>query len=53
MGARVRWWNLTTENAIKLSKEIKSEASWKLIGDANTVRTLSLWKFGSVWVKKD
>ena len=29
--ARVRWWNLTRENAIKLSEKIKSEASWKLV----------------------
>jgi len=25
--SRVRWWNLTRENATKLSKRIKSEAS--------------------------
>ena len=33
--ARVRWWNLTRENATSLLKKIKSEASWKLIEDAD------------------
>ena len=36
---RVRWWNLTIENVTKLSEKIKSEASWKVIGDAN-----AMWK---------
>ena len=35
--ARVRWWNLTRENAIKLSEKIKSEASWKLVEAADTM----------------
>ena len=35
--ARVRWWNLTRENATKLSEKIKSEASWKLIKDADAM----------------
>ena len=34
---RIRWWNLTRENATKLSKKIKSEVNWKLVGDANAV----------------
>ena len=33
--ARIRWWNLTRENAIKLSKKIKSETNWKLVGDVD------------------
>jgi len=35
--ARVRWWNLTRVNVTKLSKKIKSEASWKVIGDADAM----------------
>ena len=35
--AKVRWWNLTKENAIKLSGRIKSEASWKLVEDADAM----------------
>ena len=34
---RIRWWNLTRENATKLSKKIKSEVNWKLVGDADAV----------------
>jgi len=35
--ARLRWWNLTEENNIKLSDRIKSEASWKLVEDADAM----------------
>ena len=35
--ARVRWWNLTRENAIKLAEKIKSEASWELIENADAM----------------
>jgi len=35
--ARTRWWNLTRENATKLSEKIKSEANWKLVGDADAM----------------
>ena len=35
--ARIRWWNLTRENATKLSKKIKSEPNWELVGDANAM----------------
>ena len=35
--ARIRWWNLTRENATKLSENIKSEASWKLVRDADVM----------------
>jgi len=34
---RVRWWNLTRENATKLLEKIKSEASWKLIEDVDAM----------------
>jgi len=33
--ARAKWWNLTRENATKLSEKIKLEASWKLTEDAD------------------
>ena len=36
--ARIRWWNLTKENAFKLSEKIISEASWKLVKDADAMR---------------
>jgi len=35
--ARVRWWNLTRENATKLAEKIKSEVSWELIDNAGTM----------------
>ena len=35
---RVRWWNLTRENATKLSNRIKSEASWKVTEDSDAIR---------------
>jgi len=35
--ARVRWWNLSRENAIKLSEKIKLEVSWKLIENADAM----------------
>jgi len=35
--ARVRWWNLTRENATKLLEKIRSEASWKIIEDADAM----------------
>jgi len=45
--ARVKWWNLTKENAFKLSEKIKSEASWKLVEDAD-----AMWEGnGSVYSK--
>jgi len=34
---RVKWWNLTKENVVKLVGKIKSEASWKLTGDADEI----------------
>jgi len=35
--ARVIWWNLTKENATKLSERMKSEANWKLVEDADAM----------------
>jgi len=35
---RVRWWNLTRENATRLSDRIKSEASWKVTEDSDAIR---------------
>jgi len=35
--ARVRWWNLTKENAFKLLEKIKSEVCWKIVKDANAM----------------
>ena len=35
--ARVKWWNFTKVNAIKLSEKIKSEASWKSVEDADAM----------------
>jgi len=35
--ARVRWWNLTSENATKLAEKIKSEANWELIDNADAM----------------
>jgi len=34
---KVKWWNLNGENAIKLSKKIKSEGDWKLKGDSSRI----------------
>jgi len=34
---RIRWWNLTRENATKLSEKIKLETNWKLVGDADAM----------------
>jgi len=34
---RIRWWNLTRENATKLSKKIESETNWELVRDANAM----------------
>ena len=34
---RVKWWNLTNENATKLSEKIKAEGSWKQEEDADTM----------------
>ena len=34
---KVRWWNLKGENAVKLSKKIKSEGKWKLNGDSSRI----------------
>jgi len=34
---KVKWWNLKGENAIKLSKKIKSEDKWKLEGDLSGI----------------
>ena len=31
---RVKWWNLTKENAVKLAEKIKAEASWEVTEDA-------------------
>jgi len=33
----VKWWNLSGENARKLSEKIKRESKWKLEGDANRI----------------
>jgi len=35
--ARVKWWNLTNGNVTKLSEKIKSQASWKVFGDADAM----------------
>jgi len=35
--ARVRWWNLRKENATNFLERIKSEASWKVIDDADAI----------------
>jgi len=35
--ARVRWWSLTRGNASKLLENSKSQASWKLIEDADAM----------------
>ena len=32
---RVKWWNLTKENAVRLAEKIKSEASWEVTEDAD------------------
>jgi len=34
---KVKWWNLTTENVTKLSKNIKTEGNWSLEGDVNKI----------------
>jgi len=34
---RVRWWNLTRENAPKLSEKVKAKGSWKQVEDAYTM----------------
>jgi len=34
---RIRWWNLTRENVIKILEKIKSETNWKLVGDADVM----------------
>ena len=34
---RVKWWNLTKENAVKLAEKIKSEASWEVTEDADAM----------------
>ena len=34
---RVKWWNLTRENAVKLAEKIKSEASWEVTEDADAM----------------
>jgi len=35
--ARIRWWNLTRENATKLSEKIILEAGWKILEDADAM----------------
>lgn len=34
---RVKWWNLTRENAMKLTQRIAEEGVWKKVEDANTM----------------
>jgi len=33
--SKVKWWNLTVENATKLSEKIKMAGKWIVKGDAN------------------
>jgi len=35
--ARVKWWNLTKENAIKFSKKITAKTSWQFAEHANAM----------------
>jgi len=34
---KVKWWNLSGENARKLAEKIKREGKWKLEGDSNRI----------------
>ena len=34
---RVKWWNLTKENAMKLSEMITKEGIWKQVEDTDTI----------------
>jgi len=34
---RVKWWNLTKENALKLAKRITKQRDWRQVEDANTM----------------
>jgi len=35
--SRVKWWNLTKENAMKLSERITEEGAWRQIEDTDTM----------------
>jgi len=32
---RLRWWNLTKKNVIKLTEKAKAEGSWRQVEDAD------------------
>ena len=34
---RVKWWNLTTENTMKLAERNSDEGVWKKVEDADTI----------------
>ena len=34
---RVRWWNLTKENATKLSEKIRARVNWELIENVDAM----------------
>jgi len=36
-GLIVKWWNLTNENAMKLSESIIEEGDWRRVEDADTM----------------